>query len=136
MKSLFLRLYQVGVALSDTCTGIFLILAPQFTMGLLGVSVDPGAEIYISYIGAFVLGVGLCCGYGALLLLRKGDRKRMEMVWLLTAIVRGSVAAFVATHVLAHQLDAGWLGVAAFDGLCALMQGVGLKQEWLNDVTC
>jgi hypothetical protein len=136
MKRFWLLVYQIGVACSDTFTGASLMIAPAFTMKRMGVSVDPALLVYIGYIGAFVLGVGLSCAYGALVLLVRGDNKRVQMVWLLTAFVRGSVAAFVAAHVLSHQLAPQWLGVAIFDGVCALVQGFGLRREWLNDVTC
>lgn len=135
MKRLLLLTYQIGTACSDTLTGASLMIAPAFTMRLMNVAVDPVALIYIGYIGAFVLGVGLSCAYGALVLVAGGDRRRVQMVWLLTAIVRGSVAAFVTAHVFSHELAAPWIGVAVFDGLCALVQGIGLQREWLNDGT-
>ncbi|WP_420239016.1 hypothetical protein ACOBR2_05330 [Telmatobacter bradus] len=136
MKRIFLLVYQIGVACSDTLTGASLIIAPAFTLCRMGIVINDASQVYISYIGAFVLGIGLSCGYGALVLILRGDRTRVQMVWLLTAIVRGSVAVFVTEQVLSHSLAPGWIGVAVFDGVCALVQGIGLRQEWLNDGTC
>ena len=48
--------------------------------------------------GAFVLAVGLSYLYGGLLMGRGGSRSRLEAVWLLTAIMRSSVAVFVPTR--------------------------------------
>jgi len=106
MKRIFLLVYQIGVACSDTLTGASLIIAPAFTLRSMGIVIDDASLVYIRYIGAFVLGVGLSCAYGALVL-----------------ILRGALAP-------------GWSGVAVFDGFCALIQGIGLWQEWLNNGTC
>jgi len=57
---------------------------------------------------------------------------RIETVWLLTALVRASVAIFVLQRVLNGTLDSGWLLVACADGSCAIVQGVGLKKGWLK----
>jgi hypothetical protein len=136
MKRIFLLVYQIGVACSDTLTGASLIIAPAFTLRSMGIVIDDASLVYIRYIGAFVLGVGLSCAYGALVLILRGDRTRVQMVWLLTAIVRGSVAVFVIEQVSTRALAPGWSGVAVFDGFCALIQGIGLWQEWLNNGTC
>jgi hypothetical protein len=41
------------------------------------------------------------------------------------------VAIFVATQILAHTLEAGWLTVAISDGACVLIQAIGLRKGWL-----
>ena len=133
MKRSLLLVYQIGIACSDTFTGASLMIAPAFTMRLMGIAVDPVALVFIGYVGAFVLGVGLCCAYGAFALIVGGDRRRVQMVWLLTAILRISVAVFIAAHLFSHQLAAPWISVALFDGLCAFIQAIGLQKEWLND---
>jgi hypothetical protein len=89
---------------------------------------------FLSFIGAFVLSVGLACLYGALVLFSRGDPCRVEIVWLLTAITRASVAIFVITQIMAQTLEAGWLTVAISDGACVLIQAIGLRKGWLAHV--
>ena len=134
MKRLLL-VYQIGVACSDTFTGAALMIAPELTLRAMGISIDSTANVFIGYLGAFVLGVGLVCAYGAAILLRTGNRTRMEMVWFTTAILRGAVAAYVALQVFSAQLAPPWLLVAAFDAGCAALQGIGLSQGWLSHAT-
>jgi len=50
------------------------------------------------------------------------------VVWLLTAIIRASVAIFVITQILEHTLEVGWLTVAITDGACVLIQAMGLRK--------
>ncbi len=95
---------------------------------------------YVSYIGAFVLSVGLACFYGAALARRtpqleipKLEVSKIETVWLLTAITRASIAVFVTVQVLLAHLEPAWLSVAATDGCFALLQFTGLAKGWLND---
>jgi len=92
------------------------------------------ALVYLSFIGAFVLSVGLSCLYGAYLMIRRENSCRLEIVWLLTATIRASVAIFVLTQILAHTLEAGWLTVAIADGACVLIQAIGLRRGWLAHV--
>jgi hypothetical protein len=87
---------------------------------------------FISFIGAFVLSVGLACLYGAWLTYRKASAAKIEIIWLLTAITRGSVAIFVVAQVISGSLESGWLTVAASDGACVLIQAAGLRKGWLR----
>jgi hypothetical protein len=123
--------YQLLTGISDTGTGAMLILAPEFTLGLMGIHAPHDALPFLSFIGAFVFSVGLACLYGALLIGQGCGRGRVEMVWLLTAITRGAVAIFVAQRVLAGTLEAGWLTVAISDGTCLVIQAIGLRKRWL-----
>ncbi len=126
--------YQLLIACSDTSTGALLMVAPQFTLRLMGLRAPSDSLIYVSFIGAFVLSIGLACLYGALLVYRGGCRARLEIVWLLTAFTRASVAIFVMGQLLASTLDTGWLTVAAADGACVLIQAIGLRKGWLASV--
>ena len=134
MNRSLLLVYQGLIGLSDTFTGALLIIAPELTLSLMRLHARSDAYPYISYLGAFVLSVGLACLYGAVLIVRKGSPCKLEAVWLLTAITRASVAIVVAAQVYAHALEAGWLTVAAFDGACVLIQAVGLRKGWLGNV--
>jgi len=133
VKRSYLFGYQCLTGLSDSSTGLLLIFAPALTLRLMRVQVPADALPYLSYIGAFVLSVGLACFYGALLTRRILFAQQLEVVWLLTAITRGCVALFVIANVLSGHLAPGWLPVAATDGLFALFQAIGLWKGWLND---
>lgn len=132
MKDLLLLSYQLVAGFSDTSTGALLIAAPLFTIRFLGLVVPPDATPFLSFIGAFVMAVGLSYLYGALLVRRTNGAQRLEAVWLLTAIIRSSVAIFVLAAVLSGSLPAGWLAIAVFDGICVLIQARGLRRGWLN----
>ena len=84
--------YQLLIGLSDAVTGALLIIAPEFTLRLMGLHVPTDSLPFLSFIGAFVLSVGLACLYGALVIAHRGSPCKLEVVWLLTAITRGSVA--------------------------------------------
>ena len=125
--------YQLLIGISDAATGILLVVTPAFTASLMHLHVPVDALPYFSFVGAFVLSVGLACLYGAYLTYRGGCRSRLEVVWLLTAITRASVAVFLVAQITANALEAGWLTVAAFDGACVVIQAIGLRKGWLAD---
>ena len=127
--------YQLLTGFSDASTGVLLLAAPGLALRLMYLSVPSDALIYISFVGAFVLSVGLACLYGGLLAYRRSSRAKLEIVWLLTAFTRASVATFVIGQVLASTLEAGWITVAAADGACVLFQGIGLRRGWLAHVS-
>ena len=133
MKRSVLLAYQWITALSDSFTGVLLYLAPAFTLRMMGVHAPDDAWPYISYIGAFVLSVGLACLYGAILLSRRAPPERIESVWLLTAISRAAVAIYVLKAVMSQTLEPAWVPVALFDAACVVIQAVGLRQRWLVD---
>jgi ABC-type transport system involved in cytochrome c biogenesis permease subunit len=133
MKRFLLLGYQWLTGVSDTATGVLLWVAPMFTLKLMGVrALDENAP-YLSYIGAFVLAVGLSCLYGAYVIANGSRLERLEVVWLLTALSRASVAIYVGKSVLTGTLQPAWLSVAVFDGSCALIQFVGLQRKWIAD---
>jgi hypothetical protein len=126
--------YQLLIAFSDTSTGALLMIAPEFTLRLMGLRAPSDSLIFVSFIGAFVMSVGFACFYGAFLVYGGGCRTKLEIVWLVTALTRASVAIFVMGQLLACTLDAGWLTVAAADGACVLIQAIGLRRGWLASV--
>ena len=132
MTDRLLLAYQLVAGVSDTFTGMFLIAAPVFTIRMMGLSVPNDATPFLSFIGSFVFAVGLSYLYGALLVRRSDGAPRLEAVWLLTAIIRSSVAIFVLAAVLNGALASGWLTIAIFDGICALIQARGLRRGWLT----
>ncbi len=134
MKDLYLLAYQLIAGVSDASTGALLIAAPVFTIRMMGLSVPSDATPFLSFIGAFVLAVGLSYLYGALLIHRTGAGPRLEAVWILTAIIRSSVAIFIVAAVLTGTLAFGWITIALFDGVCVLIQASGLRRGWLSHV--
>jgi hypothetical protein len=133
MKRPILFAYQLAIGLSDASTGALLIVVPAFTLQLMGLHVAADALPYLSFIGSFVLAVGFCCLYGAYLAWCGACSSKLRLIWLLTAILRSSVAIFLLMQVLSRTLEAGWLTVAVFDGVCALIQANGLRKGWLVD---
>lgn len=123
--------YQLVTGIADTLTGALLMVAPELTLRLMHLQAPSGALIYVSFIGAFVFSVGLACLYGARLAKCGGCRRSLEVVWLLTAFTRASVAVFVAGQIMAGTLQTGWLTVAAMDGACVVIQAIGLRRGWL-----
>jgi len=134
MNRSVLLVYQLLIGASDTATGALLLVAPELTLRLMRLHAPADALPYVSFIGAFVLSVGLACLYGAYLV-TKGSPGRLDVVWLLTALTRASVAIFVVGQILGGTLEAGWLTVAITDGACVLFQAAGLRQGWAASVT-
>jgi hypothetical protein len=126
--------YQLLIGFSDAMTGALLIIAPVFALGLMRLRAPADALPFVSFIGAFVLSVGLACLYGAFVIARRGSPCKLQVVWLLTAITRASVAIFVVGQILAHTLGAGWLSVVLSDGACVMIQAIGLRKGWLAHV--
>jgi hypothetical protein len=127
--------YQLLTGLSDALTGALLLVSPEFTLRLMRLHAQPGSLPFLSYIGAFVLSVGVACLYGAYLVPRAGSAPKLEVVWLLTAITRGLVALFVIYALAIHTLESGWITVALSDGAFALLQAIGLLKGWLRHAT-
>jgi hypothetical protein len=135
MKRRLLFAYQILTGLSDTSTGLLLIAAPALTLHLMHLRAVADALPFLSYIGAFVLSVGLACLYGALLTTRPTFTAKLEVIWLLTAITRGLVAIFIVSKVATGALETEWITVALSDGSLALLQIIGLARGWLSDAT-
>lgn len=134
MKRSLLVAYQFLTGLSDTSTGLLLIAAPALTLRLMKLHAAEDALPFLSYIGVFVLSVGVACFYGGWLAVKNAAPDKLEVVWLLTAITRGLVAVFVLVKVASGALEAGWSTVAFTDGAFALVQFIGLAKGWLRNV--
>ena len=127
MKHSMLVGYQWVTGAVDVCAGVLLYLAPDATLRTMGVRAPMDATPYVSCIGAFMLSVGLSCIYGAFLLRQEATPERLETVWLLTAFARSAVAIYVIKSLLTGELEAPWMAVALFDGVCVVTQAVGLR---------
>jgi hypothetical protein len=133
MRRRILFLYQILTGLSDSSTGLLLIVSPAFTLHLMRLHATTDALPFLSYIGAFVISVGFACLYGAFLTTRSCFGAKLEVVWLLTATTRGIVAVCVIKQILDGTLETGWITVAISDGGFALLQTIGLAKGWLTD---
>ena len=134
MKRGVLLGYQLITGLSDTTTGLLLIVAPATTLHLMSLHAPPDSLPFLSYVGVFVLSVGMACLYGAwLLTTRPVLMQKLQTVWLLTAITRGLVALFIVARIFSGSLEPGWITVALTDGAFALLQMTGLARGWLSN---
>ena len=134
MKRRMLLGYQLLTGFSDSSTGVLLIFSPALTLQLMRLTAPSCSLSFLSYMGAFVLSVGIACLYGAYLVSRGGFTQKLEVVWLLTAVTRGLVTTFIVWKVMSGVLETGWLTVAISDGAFAFIQGIGLYRNWLEDV--
>lgn len=126
-------LYQIVAGLTDTGTGVFLLLAPGWTLRLMGVSQLPQPIWYASYIGVFVLCVGLSyftvlCGPIA----RLTGARCWRTQWMVTALIRAAVAVFIFVQMTTGAMQPAWIAVALTDGLYALLQIMGLRRNWID----
>jgi hypothetical protein len=108
MKRSLLLAYQVLTGLSDTSTGLLLIVAPVLTLRLMKLHVVADSLPFLSSIDVFVLSVGIGCLYGTVLVRSSTSADKLEVVWLLTAITRGLVGVFVVVKVASGVLEPGW----------------------------
>ena len=128
-----LVIYQCLAGLCDTSTGLLLIFAPAFTLGMMGLSIIPQPVAFIRYIGVFVLSVGLTYLWTVL---RWPLDRRASLVWStqwkISSLIRLLVALFVVGQVVTGDLEVRWMTVAFSDGLFAAIQILGLQKGWLD----
>ena len=128
-----LALYQWLAGLCDTSAGLLLIVAPTFTLGMMGLSIIPAPVAFVRYIGVFVLSVGLTYLWTVV---RWPLDPRGSLVWStqwkITALIRLLVALFVAWQVATGAIEVRWMTVAFSDGVFAAIQIIGLQKGWLD----
>lgn len=130
MRRSLLLAYQWVTGLSDTMTGVLLCIAPELALRLMGLHGSSEMGPYVAFIGSFIFSIGLAGLYGVVLF-QYQSFERLEVVWLLTAFSRSAVAIYILKAILAGTLEPGWVCVAAFDGLCVVVQAIGLRRHWL-----
>ncbi len=92
----WLILYQYIAGLCDTGTGLLLIVAPAWTLRLMGLTIIPQPVVFVRYIGVFVLSVGLTYLWAAARWpLTSHAHIGWSTQWKITALVRTLVAVFV-----------------------------------------
>jgi membrane-bound metal-dependent hydrolase YbcI (DUF457 family) len=117
------------VGAMDALTGLLLILSPVSVLRVLRVeTISFDALVYLSWIGVFVMAVGLSYGFA----LGK-HRGRGETVWMFTALVRILVAVFLIIQITRETMAPAWLVVALSDGFVALVQMTILRKGWWRE---
>jgi hypothetical protein len=128
-KTSFLKFWSVAVGSMDAVTGLLLIFTPELVLRLLRIEApSPDAMIFLSWIGVFVMAVGL--SYGLALGKRRGAG---EAVWMFTALVRILVAVFLVIQITVGDMAPFWALVAFSDGLVAMVQMVILRKGWWRE---
>jgi hypothetical protein len=128
-KTKFLKFWSVAVGSMDALTGLLLIFVPAQVLSLLKIEVpSPDAMIFLSWIGVFVMAVGL--SYGLALGRHRGSG---EAVWLFTSLARTLVAVFLVIQITQKNMAPAWLLVAMPDGLVALVQMAILRKSWWRE---
>ncbi len=126
-----LAAYQWLAGLCDASTGLLLIFAPVWTLHLMGIHHIPARSEYVSFVGVFVLAVGLSYWLAAGRPLNARNAALWRAVWSVTALVRSLVALFLTAEILTDRMEAAWFSVAFTDGLMAALQWMGLARGWL-----
>lgn len=121
-----LKFYQWAVGACDTCTGLLLVAAPAFTFKLMGMGDLSGEVSVYSFVGIFVMAVGL-----SYFLTKTCDLQGWKMQWKVTALVRCAVALFL-TYKIATGWDWRWVSVVLTDAVFGVTQLIGLKKGWLD----
>ena len=129
-KEWFLKFWSIAVGSMDALTGLLLVIAPAGVLRLLKIEA-PSADalVFLSWIGVFVMAVGL--SYGLALGRHRG---RGETVWAFTALVRMLVALFLTVKIVGGALDSAWAVVALSDASVAVVQIVILRKGWWREV--
>lgn len=128
-RLMFLKFWSVAVGAMDALTGLLLVIAPGFVLQLLRIAPpSPDAMVFLSWIGIFVMSVGLSYGFA----LGK-HRGRGETVWVFTALVRILVAFFLAVRIAGGSLESAWAVVALSDCVVAVVQIVILRKGWWRE---
>ena len=126
--------FSLAVGLCDAATGLALIAAPLWTLGRMGIAVPPAEPVFVRWIGAFVLAVGLSYLYPFLLRASGSARlgERLATVFEVTTLARGLVAVVAGGAIAGGLLERAWLGVPLFDAAVAAVQIVLLRRGGLR----
>jgi hypothetical protein len=130
-KHNFLKIWSVMVGAMDALTGLLLMLAPAAVLRVLRIEA-PSADalVYLSWIGVFVMAVGLSYGFAL-----GRHRGHGETVWMFTALARILVTVFLVIQITRETMAPAWLVVALSDGVVALVQMMILRKGWWREGT-
>lgn len=128
-KTSFLKFWSLAVGSMDALTGLLLIFMPGLVLRLLKIEApSPDAIVFLSWIGVFVMAVGL--SYGLAL---GRHRAAGETVWLFTSMARILVTVFLTIQITLEIMTPAWAVVALSDGMVALVQMVILRKGWWRE---
>lgn len=113
------------VGLGDALTGLGLVVAPVTLVGLMGIQTDSTPQVWLRFIGAFVLGVGLATLEPAL----TAAATRLPGATSATITIRLVVAGVVGLAVARAELEPRWLLVTCWDVVAALAQAVSWRRS-------
>lgn len=109
----------------DLGTGLALVAAPAFTLGLMFVPTpEPAALVYVRFVGAFVAAVGASYLWALL-----EPAARLRTVFGATILFRLSAGIFTLAAVLLGALAPAWLSVSATDLGLVVLQAWLLRRE-------
>jgi hypothetical protein len=116
----------------DASTGLLLMTVPAWTLGLMRVALpEPEALVYIRFIGSFVFGVGSLYLFALCPYVRRGRTETLNLVFGVTAWLRGVVFVFTSCAIVSGALSTSWLSVPLADGCFALFQFWIVVNRWL-----
>jgi len=126
--------FQLIAGASDTATGALLLIAPAFTLRMMGVHRVVAEPIFISFIGVFVFSIGVSYLLFLVPPRTQAQISAVRAAWLITATIRLCVAFFVAAAYFAGRLEAAWLAITVFDFSVAVFQ-LAARQKLFVAVT-
>jgi len=115
-------IYSLLAGLGDAVTGLLLMIAPAFTLCLMGIKNIPQQMVFISFTGAFVFGVGFSYLLGLFSLMRRSSWTLLHASWQFTAWIRLVIFTFTSMQILNGNLDPRWVSVPITDLACAVFQ--------------
>jgi hypothetical protein len=124
--------YAVLAGACDAGTGLALLLDPGRVLTWMGMAVPSVEPVYLRYIGAFVLTTGLAYLYPFALSAGRLRQHRLAVIFEVTLLIRFIIALFVLFAIARGLLPAGWISVAATDGVLAGVQGYMLRHRWMG----
>ena len=125
----FARVLALGAGALDAGTGLGLVVAPVFTLGLMQAgTVGAEAETYLRFTGVFVTMVG----FSYLWAWRRGSAT-LRIVFGLTAWFRLAVGVFSTWAIATGRLGPAWASVPATDFFLAITQAWLLRQGIFSD---
>jgi hypothetical protein len=116
------RIFCCVAGAGDLATGVLLMFAPLTTVGLMRIETTPLEPVYLRFVGAFVAAVGSLYLYPFLSRSRRLRDLRLRTVLEATALVRATIATFLAVALIGGELELAWMSVLITDGTLATIQ--------------
>lgn len=126
-------IYSVLAGTCDGLTGIMLLVAPVFTLQLMGIKTVPTEPVYMQWIGAFVFSVGFSYFLPFISGNAEIKNRRMISVFEFTAFIRIVIVFFSGVSIARGNLDPAWIAVTLTDIILAAIQITFLKLGAFRD---